>query len=149
MDMVSLHLYRKVLWGEAGLCPLPVLLLFSGLAGKVIWGFGTGICLSSRLALPSQIVVPGAAAGWGAQLISGLTWCCEVWLVGFQRMLVCFCFQKAKIIGEWSGLRPARPSVRLERESIRQGNLQGEVLAQPRGLSVTNDRVNCAPVTVQ
>lgn len=51
--------------------------------------------------------------------------CCAV--------LVCFCFQKAKIVGEWSGLRPARPSVRLERESIRLGNLQAEVPAQPRG----------------
>lgn len=76
--------------GEAGLCPLPVLLFFPGLAGKVVRGFGTGIYLSSRLALPPQIVLPGAAAGWGApcpQLISGLTWCCEVGLVGFQGML--------------------------------------------------------------
>ncbi|XP_039936801.1 D-amino-acid oxidase isoform X5 [Hirundo rustica] len=46
--------------------------------------------------------------------------CCAV--------LTCFGFQKAKIVDEWSGLRPARPSVRLERESIRLGNLQGEVI---------------------
>ncbi|NWR22905.1 OXDA oxidase, partial [Emberiza fucata] len=36
--------------------------------------------------------------------------------------------QKAKVVGEWCGLRPARPSVRLERESIRLGNGQAEVI---------------------
>lgn len=101
-------------------------------------------------ALRSQIVLPGAAAGWGTPCphssqgspgAVGFGWwdskeCCAV--------LMCFCFQKAKIVGEWSGLRPARPSVRLERESIRLGNLQAEVPAQPRGPSVINDCVNCA-----
>lgn len=57
MVMVFPHLYGRVVWGEAGLCPLPVLLFFPGLAGKVVWGFGTGICLSCGLALPSQIVL--------------------------------------------------------------------------------------------
>ncbi|XP_065595348.1 D-amino-acid oxidase isoform X1 [Cyrtonyx montezumae] len=36
--------------------------------------------------------------------------------------------QKAEIVQEWSGLRPARPSVRLERESIGHGRSRTEVL---------------------
>ncbi|POI27638.1 hypothetical protein CIB84_008612, partial [Bambusicola thoracicus] len=36
--------------------------------------------------------------------------------------------QKAEIVQEWSGLRPARPSIRLERESIGHGRSRTEVL---------------------
>lgn len=42
--------------------------------------------------------------------------------------LMGFWFQKAEIVQEWSGLRPARPSVRLERESIGHGRSRTEVL---------------------
>lgn len=42
--------------------------------------------------------------------------------------LMGFWFQKAEIVQEWSGLRPARPTVRLEQESIGHGRSRTEVL---------------------
>ncbi|XP_026575229.1 D-amino-acid oxidase [Pseudonaja textilis] len=36
--------------------------------------------------------------------------------------------QGAKVVEEWSGLRPTRPKVRLEYQTLRQGTLQSEVI---------------------
>ncbi|ETE71618.1 D-amino-acid oxidase [Ophiophagus hannah] len=36
--------------------------------------------------------------------------------------------QEAKVVEEWSGLRPSRPKVRLEHQTLRQGTLRSEVI---------------------